>query len=259
MATVFVGGFLRTGTTLMQNLLCAAPGTHSMLGEVTYLLGLVESYGRSVHMWDVSARHYFSSPEALRDFSRHQVLEFLDHTRVHLGGPEHLVLKYPQLTGLFPLLSTLLPEARFVVMVRDPRDAVASARRAGARGAPEFQSSTPQSIAHEFMTTYRSALGGARPQYNAARVVVRFEDLVRDPEAVLGAIGARTGLDLSHPSLVGDLQLSTQAGSSPLRSALVGQLPNATRIGQYGSVLTPREVSEVCRICQPLMAQLHYR
>ena len=259
MATVFVGGFLRTGTTLMQNLLCAAPGAHSMLGEVTYLLGLVESYGRSLQMWDVSARHYFESVEALQAFARRQVVQFLDHTRTHLGEPEHLVLKYPQLTGLFPLLSDLLPEARFVVLVRDPRDAVASARRAGASGAPEFQSLSAESIAHDLMTTYRSALGDSRPQYGSARVVVRFEDLVRAPGLVLGAIGPRTGLDLSEPNLQGDLQLAETTAASPLRSRLVGQAPSPARIGQHRRVLSPSEVSAVCRICQPLMVQFNYR
>src|SRR3546814_15733803 len=50
----------------------------------------------------------------------------LQKTHQRSGRPAALVLKSPELATYFPHAAVLLPAARFVISVRDPKDTIAS-------------------------------------------------------------------------------------------------------------------------------------
>jgi tetratricopeptide (TPR) repeat protein len=120
-------GFPRSGTTLLEQVLDAHPG-------------LVDSPERVVFSRDVFPAMYKptgSEPltlDALRNIPRERRVEqrrrYLDAMEAILGEPlggrVHLD-KNPNHTSLIAGLLRLLPESRFLVALRDPRDVVVSA------------------------------------------------------------------------------------------------------------------------------------
>lgn len=258
MQTIFVGGFLRTGTTLVQSILCSGKAVNPMVGECVYLRGLVETYLRCLSLYDEHMKDYFETAEALRDFCAGQAEQFLDHAWRRFGEPEVLVLKHPQLTRYFPPLHVLLPQARFVVCLRDPRDVVASAVTARQKGASEFGTRPPEEIAASLVQTYLPCLGSQAPSFHRQTAYLRYESLVRDPGRVIGKLAAFTGIDLSgfdaeaeKPCARWRLDGSKTQGQ-PFHSALYEQTISDAHIGRYREVLSEAEAAAVARACGPL-------
>ena len=85
------------------------------------------NYHASLELFDLHSRNYFEDREQLNEFCAAETVRFLEMTHAFFGNPKFLVLKHPFLTRLFTYLHQLLPEAKFVISLRDPRDHVASA------------------------------------------------------------------------------------------------------------------------------------
>ena len=92
-------------------------------------------------------------------------------------------------------------DTRMLIRVRDPRDVWASIlafdRKRGFYGFGRRAGEDAAAYLRRWLWEQQSYLGWVREQARDARaMVIRYEDLVRDPEALSGEIGALVGLEL---------------------------------------------------------------
>src|ERR687890_1800810 len=105
-----------------------------------------------------------------------------------LGESGYLVVKEPNGSVGAPLLVEALPESRVILLVRDPRDVVASllaAQRAGSWGAGEdsLADTDPEEFVRQRARMYEASFGKAWEAYEAhggRKVATRYEDLRYD-------------------------------------------------------------------------------
>lgn len=259
MARFFVGGYLRTGTTLLQSILCNSPDCNPMIGEAVFLRGIVEAYRRSLQMFDLHAKYYFDDEEQLRRLCAGYTEDFLAATEKRFSGPKHLVLKHPQLTPHFPWLHRLTPDSRFIVIVRDPRDTVASAVSAMKKGAAEFGTLDIAGLATDMLLHYTACFGCRLESFHRQTLYVTYEGLVQDPGPVVSALQEFTGIDLSGftPDMGGTRSEvdfdSADEKERALHSEHYGQAVSDARVGRFADVLSDDDVRTVERICKPVV------
>jgi hypothetical protein len=274
MRTIFVGGSQRSGTTLLQTILCASGATNPMIGEAKYFRQLVQAYVFGKRQFASETRDYFKDPEELRAFHGGLVQAFLEHTRARFAGAQHLVLKEPHLTMLFPEIAELLPEARFVCVVRDPRDVIASMIEVGRKLAAEgiaddamgrlFVRRDMAALSRHFLSFYVPALRSASPGFMERCLFLRYEDLVQKPEATLKQVADFTGLDLASIDAAADPGTGevdfdkVNAYRKAWVTKLYGRKADASRIGAFRKVLQPAEVAAVVQNCRGLMTRFNY-
>ena len=105
-----------------------------------------------------------------------------------LGENGYLIVKEPNGSVGAPLLVEALPESRVILLVRDPRDVVASllaAQREGSWGAGEdaLADTDPDEFVRQRARMYNASFGKAWEAYEAHRgrkVATRYEDLRHD-------------------------------------------------------------------------------
>lgn len=200
---LFVGGPARSGTTLVQNTLDSHPeilGTPELLHLPT-LLQLRSSFRRSV---DEGMLDYFCNASDVDQ----AVYEFADR----LLGPvvaatdaRYVSEKSPSNVLVFEGLHALLPAARFVFVVRDPRAIVSSLLKVGERarvkgeGVPEYTQDVRKAI--------RSVRDHLKAGFDFARrcpdrcCVLRYEHLTACPEEVTRELCDFLGLEWSAAML----------------------------------------------------------
>lgn len=196
---VFICGLHRSGTTLLERLLAAEY-------EVSYLRANVpESEGQ--HMQSVYPpavqyggpgkfafnREFAEILDTLTDYDAHRASILSDWQRFLVGGSPVLLEKSPPNLTKIAWLRRVFPGSRFVVMCRDPR-AVAGATQKWSG------SSLPELLMH-WNAAYSRALDDMRDE---DCMVLRYEDLVADPEGELSRIA--TGLELKPRLQSGTLE-----------------------------------------------------
>jgi tetratricopeptide (TPR) repeat protein len=118
---IFIVGFPRSGTTLLEQVLDAHPLLQSM-DEQPFLLRCVSQVTQRGVRYPTELGKL--SREAL-DEIRAYYWERVRH-RVNLGPGHRLVDKNPMNMALLPLMRRLFPEARIIMAIRHPCDAVLS-------------------------------------------------------------------------------------------------------------------------------------
>lgn len=264
MQCVFIGGYLRTGTTLVQNLLCSSPATHPMIREAVYLADLLETWRHSLTLFDEHSRDYFEDRRELGAHCIHAIRAHLEHVHRRLGSPAHLVLKRPQMSPHMFLLHRARPRDRFIIMIRDPRDVVASAIEATRKGAREFGLATAESIATGISRYTLACLENPAASFQKRCLYLRYEDLVTHPGEALKLLQEFTGIPLSHVPTGAEIQggqidyASSNQTNRPLHSPLYGQAPSRTRIGRHKGILNDEQVRVVEQICAPIIERFRY-
>ena len=107
------------------------------------------------------------------------------------------MLKYPQLTPLFPYLHQLLPEAKFVISLRDPRDGVESPVVSQRKGAPEFANALAGQIAESLTEAYMRCLLGLEPSFCEQTIYSKYEYLISNPAALIKKLERFTGINFT--------------------------------------------------------------
>lgn len=184
---VFITGFARTGTTLMHGLLCMSEDLMPVTTECTYLSHLIEAYVQARLYWLGYTYDQFADQDQFRRFHRRVVGAYFAQLRTHFATDRRLVQKAPQQLGRsLPAVADLLPNARFIVMLRDPRAVLASDmerwRRVGLEKSVVEQ-------AREYGKYYR-LIAGQLPALAGRLALVRYESLVTEPDAVMREVGA---------------------------------------------------------------------
>jgi len=193
---VFIVGFPRSGTTMLEQMLDAVPTLRAM-DEQPFFQDMVEhmrrfglTYPRDLHRLDAE------QCEQLRN-----VYWNLVRKTVKLDTDQRLVDKNPLNMLRLPLLNRLFPEARIIFALRHPCDVVLSCYMQSF-GAPAFMvlCSTLQRLARGYVNAMQGWMRNVEilsPQI----MELRHEDLLGDFAGNARRIGEFIGVDDSTPML----------------------------------------------------------
>ena len=146
-------------------------------------------------------------------------------------------------------LQTALPTARFVVLVRDPRDFICSLRafmkRESAQKIDPYIQMDATRQAQDWLQVYDGYIN-----YLERHLVVRYEDLVRDGESVTRRILEFLGLDpdVDLSSAEDGVVFQTHGTSSTATSS----------IGRWREDLSEADLGVIESVCGELMQRLGY-
>jgi hypothetical protein len=185
-APIFIGGMFKSGTTLLR----------SMLAQHSAIVSGLETYWFDLTRGDTSpdateralarlATYFDLDPATVRGFSdgSRSAEAFLDRLMTHIASraaKRRWAEKTPGNIAVVDRIWAFWPQAQVVHIVRDPRDVYASSIEAN-----KWQD--PRVFAEQWTSTIGegaqrvAALAPSRDVYH----VVRYEDLVEDPERTM--------------------------------------------------------------------------
>jgi hypothetical protein len=270
---VWIFGSGRSGSTWLRSMM-AEMGGHRVWEEpmVGKLFG--EFYSRAPKENLRSANFIMGDPIrrgwviSIRNF----VLDGARYSNPRLGAEEYLVVKEPNGSMGAPLLMEALPESRMILLVRDPRDVVASVFDAARDGGwlneqSERESSGRQALADRkpdlFVKrrakVYLQSVSGARRAYDAHRgpkVLIRYEDLRAQ---TLGEM-RRVYSELAVPADDAELERAVEKHSwerLPEREKGRGKARRKARPGSWTEDLTEEQVVAVERVTAPILEMFY--
>ena len=264
MTTFFVGGCMRTGTSLLTSILCSDPSTNPMIAEVQYLTQMVGSYRWGKQFFTESLSDTFETPDDFKQFNQHWVGDYLKRTRERFSPCTHLVLKNPQMTRYFPEVHELIDDAKFLVIVRDPRDTIVSIMEVARKQMEAGQETIYTKMRNDmkqmsiyYGSYYAPIFNRSIPSLKRNTLLLRYEDLVSDVSGVVAEIARFTGLRLTdfdpdaewRRSSIDSERRKDSPVLSPWRTELRGKPISSQRIGRFRERLTRDQVAIIEREC----------
>ena len=184
-APVFLVGFPRSGTTLLDTILMGHPGI-AVLEEQSLLKAIGLGFDGFERVADIAEEEL----RALQD--RYFALAA---EKVKLTDNTLLIDKSPLNLQLVPQIMRLFPDARFILAMRHPADVVFGCFKANFRLNNAMSSFLALDTAAEFydltFRTWENSLKLFSPEVHT----VRYESLIEDPEAALRPVIEGLGLE----------------------------------------------------------------
>jgi hypothetical protein len=250
-APLFVVGVPRSGTTILAAMLTAhsqtvgGPETHffprllklrSDFGEVGGasfpLANLIRRLLRTLQPQAVRAAFWREACNAGVGIDR---IYFVENTPAHL---EYL-----------PVIKALFPNARFVVIVRDPRAVFASLQ-----GMPWSTTDVPR-----FCARWKHYYKLAWAQKGGADYVVSYETLINDPAHAVGRLQCGVGLE---PEPVWEWYRESSSALYSVREEPwkqgVSEAVDSSRIDAWEKVLRPTDIRRIESFLGPILSEAGY-
>jgi tetratricopeptide (TPR) repeat protein len=183
---VFIVGFPRSGTSLLEQILGSHPA-FAAAGELTWIHDLAGEAGQGIIGSDMPYPDMLLDPDAPLDQDKLQALRdyYLDNIRklnITDAGTRWLTDKMPHNAVHLGLISLLFPESPVIHISRHPFNSCLSAYFANFKSTHRYTSSLESTAKHyrqvmEMLDHYRSTV---QPRY----LEIHYEDLVDDQEAI---------------------------------------------------------------------------
>ena len=187
--SLFIGGCQRSGTTILYEALQRHSALRSSGFDEKELWFFLELYGRPEH-----------APYRAHAIDRlylKEAVKFTDQfVRKYCGSPSgHYMTAHPNSILLVPMLTKELAHAKFVLLVRDPLETLTSminapfAVEAGWRAnRDEVSDAEIGALVEIWRSRARIVIEALDGRFGASTIVVRHENLVRDPVGELGQV-----------------------------------------------------------------------
>lgn len=215
---VFVVGLPRSGTTLIEQLLLRAPETASA-GETAALSLATMEAGRR----DLSPRPSSRLDLVERAFALDLPTlgaDYLRRVKVYRGAAARLIDKTPFNFLYAALILAALPDARIVMLRRDPRDSIAGIFRTHFGGLYPY-SYDPMELAHYVAAFNRLADHWRSVLPDDRYFELQYERFVSEPSAQGRALFAFVGLSWDESRLdAGHHRIATTASAAQVRQPI---------------------------------------
>jgi LPS sulfotransferase NodH len=201
---------------------------------------------------------------AIRNF----VLTGARHTFPRLGPEHYLVVKEPGGGVGAPFLMEALPESRMILLVRDPRDVVASSLDAtrkdswqkwGSGGRRSLSDERPEAVARRSAKKYLRNMENARRAFDAHRgpkAVVLYEDLRADTLGTMRRLYSTLGIDVDPGELARAVERHAWE-SIPEDMKGQGKFYRKASPGGWREDLTAKQARIVEEITAPVMGEFY--
>jgi hypothetical protein len=216
----------------------------------------------------ILGRHRDSWLRSIRTF----VLNAAAATFPNLKKDDYLIIKEPNGSIGAPLLMEALPESRMILLVRDPRDVVASsldARREGGwnyernKGQPQRQREPPKKgsvgFAEGRAKQYLKGMGNAKEAYDVhsgPKVLVRYEELRADALGTMTRMYSTLGVPVDESELAQVVEKHSWE-NIPEENKGEGKFYRKATPGGWKDDLTEEQAEMVERVTAPLLKELY--
>jgi hypothetical protein len=185
----------------------------------------------------------------------------------------YLIIKEPQGSMGAPLLMEALPESRMILLVRDPRDVVASnldahkegtwtadlMRKGGKEKPPSLAESRPDAFVKGQARRYVRDVGNAKKAYDAHRglkVLVRYEDLRADTLQTMKRIYSELEMPVEEVELARSVEKHSWE-KIPEEEKGEGKFHRKAKPGGWREDLTSRQAEIVEGVAGSLLRELY--
>lgn len=205
----------------------------------------------------------------------------LDYEQAYLSAARSLILagagarlaeggtmiKEPHGSAVAPLLVEAVPESRVVLLVRDPRDTVASAHdaftrgmwRTGWRGMYAGRVDSPDAFVEHAAHAHARHMGAARraqASHEHSKAVVRYEDLRADALSEMERLCSELGIPVEHRVLE-EIVEEHAWESVPEEQKGQGHFYRKANPGGWEEDLTSEQIATVEEITAPILREFY--
>ncbi|MGH3087699.1 MAG: sulfotransferase domain-containing protein [Rubrobacteraceae bacterium] len=272
---VWIFATARSGTTWLGDMMAEMPG-HTRWNEplVGGLLGHFY-YGRAGSRADKKGKYFILGERYKKTWVepvRSLVLGGAAARFPELDESRYLVIKEPNGSIGAPLLMEAMPESRMILVVRDPRDVVASridARKEGSwrhergkrEGRPikEFSGEDLNTYVEGTANAYLQSVGNAKTAYDAhegRKALVRYEDLRSDTSNVMNRIYSELDIAVDEEDLARSVQKHAWE-NIPADQKGEGKFYRKASPGGWREDLTEEQITIVEEITGPLLEEFY--
>jgi len=238
-----------------------------LIGEAQLITRLLEVWRWAGDNFDAFVKYSFPTATTLRHYFSAMIAAYEAATRDRFPDARHIILKNPGYSYFARDLVELVPDAKLLISVRDPRDQVASDLEVGVRelekGIENCAAADRNVLAYAqgFKRFYDPILKASN-EFPDRFIFVRFEDMLLDFDTTLDRLNCFTGMtkNLFDPTKAWprvEVDLET-VRESPFFSPFYMQPLEPGRIGRYRRSLNDAEIAEIERECRGLMARFGY-
>ena len=274
---IYVCGAMRSGTTLLQRLVCLSPDANILASAARYLTEQIRIYAKFAKRDSLYIEDHIGDSEAFKAFTQDLVDRVLRRAWSLAGEPSALVLKSAELSMFVPETQNVLgTKARFLFSVREPKDTIASSLRVGERqreaGVVTALSKAGRNIdglCDLYNAAYLPLLSTVSNPDSPLRSRVffaRYEDLTKTPDLLLDQIcgfceiaPAAIPTDGPWPASDSMAKLAEHPMWRTFMTELSGQGVSGASVGRHKAVLTPEECERVDDKCRVVAEFFKYR
>jgi hypothetical protein len=198
---IFVVGAPRSGTTLLNSLICGNDLVYPMIPECTFMTSTIDLYGRILRYSDAERFRFYARnedhlKEVFRPAIRGLLQNALDVLAENFGDKEYLAFKDPVLTLHIDLLSHFFckDEYKIVSIIRNPFDVVASMLKV--KRIDTADKASLVSIVNDLFNYYYLI----EKNITSNSMIVRYEDIAQKNENTFSQLDAFLEFSISRDS-----------------------------------------------------------